>query len=323
MKVTYLPKEILQETSEPFTGPVKVTTCGNVIETMKMSKVNRKGPKIHQLGGGLYVLQSDIDRETGEITGEIKEFNRTENRGQNLYGLSKSMKDLRDLINCNVTDPAKVRWMTFTYAENMTDNKQLYRDRQKFWQRVQYWHVKQSLPVPEYISIVEPQGRGAWHLHELWLYPDKAPFLPNATIADLWQQGFVTVKKLDDVDNVGAYLTAYLCDVPLDECRAAGIDPTVFEVKECEVTGDDGEKLTKKYVKGARVHLYPAKMNFYRTSRGVKRPEVEWVSEKEAKEKVSSAKLTYEKAVRLTDDEKGFRSDILYEYYNKIRKENQ
>lgn len=306
-------------------APIKVTTCGNVIETMAMDKVNRKGPTITQLGDYKYYLPEDVDFETGEIK-NIREFNRTDNRGQNTFGIAQSMKAVRDLINCNVTDPDFVRWMTFTYAENMTDTKRLYTDRGAFWKRVIRWHKKNNIPVPEYIAVVEPQGRGAWHLHELWLYPSKAPYLPNDVIADLWQQGFVTVKKLDNVDNVGAYITAYLCDVPMDEGDRLGINTKnlkPWQIKEAEIKQEDGSTVKKKYIKGARLNLYPNKMNFYRTSRGVKRPEVEWLKADKVKEKVKAGTLTYSKAIRLSDCDGDFTSDIKYEYYNTLRGKSQ
>ena len=300
---------------------VKVTTCGNVIETMQMEKVNRRGSSIVNLGDDAYCLASDFDADTGEIHGEIKYFERTENRGQNLSGIAQSMKAVRDLINCNVTDPKKCRWLTLTYAENMRDREKLYNDRKAFWLRVTRWHKKHGISVPEYITIVEPQGRGAWHLHELWLYDFNAPFLPNETVRNLWQNGFVTVKKLEDVDNVGAYITAYLCDVPLEEAEQNAVDLQGFEIKEAEVTTDDGSKITKKLVKGLRLHYYPSGMNFYRTSRNVKRPSVEWMKESEAKKKVKAATLTYSKSIRLSDDK--YTNDIHYAYYNTIRRKSQ
>ena len=298
----------------------KVTTCGNIVEHLTMSRVNRKGSGIINLGNYQYMIPGEVDPYTGEVV--VHDMERTENRAENTKGLAQSMKKVRDLLNCNVTNPKHCRWVTLTYAENMTDTKRLYSDRQKFWQRLTNWHKKNGHPVPEYISIVEPQGRGAWHMHEVWIYPSKAPYLPNETIREIWRQGFVTVKKLEDVDNVGAYLTAYLCDVPLDEAEAAGLNTNGLEVKEVEVTAEDGSKTHKRYVKGARLHLYPTGMNFYRTSRGVKRPEVEWMSQREAKEKVSAATLTYSKAMRLTDGEQ-FRSDLVYEYYNTVRGKSQ
>lgn len=313
-----------EERKKSNSGLVKLTTCGNILETMEMERVNRKGTSIYNLGDGQYCHLSEIDLSTGEVHGEIKEFQRTENRAENYYGMRKSMKMVRDLINCNVTIPENVRWMTFTYAENMTDTVRLYEDRKAFWKRVQRWHKKKGFPVPEYITIVEPQGRGAWHLHELWIYPYKAPFLPNSEIASLWGFGFVTVKKLDDVDNIGAYITAYLCDVPLEEIDRENIVSSM-PIKEVEVTQEDGTKVTKKMVKGARLHLYPNKMNFYRTSRGIKRPRVEWIPEEKAKEKVSAGTLTYSKTLRLTDTSgaEEYTNDIHYEYYNLVRGKKQ
>ena len=311
-----------------FEGPLKVTTCGNVIETMAMEKLNRKGSQIIQLGDYKYILKSDID-EHGEIIGEVKEFKRTDNRGQNLKGMARSMKDLRDLINCNVTNVANCRWVTLTYRQRenpseeavpMTDTKRLYEDMKNFYKRLKYHHEKNGLPPYERIDAVEPQGSGSWHVHSLWIYDKKAPYIANKDLAELWGQGFVTIKKLDDVDNVGAYLTAYLCDVEVTEALQQGIDIRHMHFKDVEVTDEDGQTVKKRYIKGARLHMYPAKMNFYRTSRGVKRPSVEWLSEQEAKEKVKAATLTFSKNIRLTDEETDFTSDIQYRYYNTIRK---
>lgn len=303
----------IEDFRESGTGMCKVTECGHITEIMEMYKKNNSCA-IRKLDSENYVL---LD------TGEVKQFNKTLDRAQDSAAKSRfaaSMKALRDLINCNCTEPINCRWMTFTYAENMTDTKRLYRDRQKFWQRVTYWHKKNSIPAPEYISVVEPQGRGAWHLHELWIYPQKAPYLPNETIRELWQQGFVQVKKLEDCDNIGAYLTAYLTDVPLEEYEGSFYDT---DIKIAEVTQEDGSKVSKKLVKGARLNFYPAGMNFYRTSRGINRPSVEWTTKAAAKEKVSGATLTYSSAIRLSSDDNSFSNDIKYEYYNAIRPSSQ
>ncbi|WP_272864719.1 hypothetical protein [Clostridioides difficile] len=37
-----------------------------------------------------------------------------------------------------------------------------------------------------------------------------SPFIPNSKMSELLKQGFTVTKKLDDVYNVGAYLTAFL-----------------------------------------------------------------------------------------------------------------
>ena len=61
---------------------VKVTTCGNIVETMQMEKVNRRGSSIVNFGGGVYCRTADFDPSTGEVNGEgLKHFQRTESHG--------------------------------------------------------------------------------------------------------------------------------------------------------------------------------------------------------------------------------------------------
>ena len=66
---------------------------------------------------------------------------------------------------------------------------------------------------------------------------------------------------------------------------------------EVETEAERGVKQKKAIVKGARLHLYPSGFNLYRCSRGVKRPEVEEMTEGEAQELIGGAQLTYEKTI--------------------------
>ena len=69
----------------------------------------------------------------------------------------------------------------------------------------------------EYIVACEPQSRGAWHMHLIIIFDRLAPFIPNATIETLWEQGFTKTTRLENIDNIGAYLTAYLGDMEYNE----------------------------------------------------------------------------------------------------------
>ncbi|MGW7157742.1 rolling circle replication-associated protein, partial [Streptomyces sp. NPDC054887] len=57
-----------------------------------------------------------------------------------------------------------------TYKKNMTDTKKLYSDFQNFIDRLRYKYKKES--SIDYLSVVEPQGRGAWHCHVLMRFND-------------------------------------------------------------------------------------------------------------------------------------------------------
>ena len=286
--------------------PVKVTEMGNVIEVQYMSKRNQKQTIQMLPGGEQFVVCA---------TGEIKDVEHHTTRKDNKKGLYKTFANARGMINANVTDVSKVRWCTLTYAENMTDPKRLYEDFKKFNMRFQWYCKSKGYSKPEYIVMMEPQGRGAWHAHLLYIWQDmKAPYIANKDFRELWGHGFVKIKKLDNVDNVGAYLTAYLGDMELDEIQG-NIDG---KVKIVEVD-ENGEKVKKAIVKGARLDLYPVNFNMLRYSRGCKKPIEEMLYQDEAEKKVLGATKTFESAIKLTDSENDFESVIIKEQYNKIR----
>lgn len=292
---------------------VKVTEMGNVIEVQYMSRRNCKQTIQMLQGGEQFVICA---------TGEIKDVEHHYTRKDNKKGLYKTFANARAVINANVTDVSKVRWCTLTYAENMTDPKRLYEDFRNFNWRFQYYCKTHGYSKPEYIVMMEPQGRGAWHAHLLYIWQDqKAPYISNQDFRELWGHGFVRIKKLDNVDNVGAYLTAYLGDMEIDEMdvsKAVGKQCKVVEVED-----EDGKKVKKAIVKGARLDLYPANFNMLRCSRGVKRPVAEMMSQEEASKKVSAATKTFESAIKLNDHENDFETVIIREQYNKVRGKNQ
>ena len=292
---------------------VKVTEMGNVVEVQYMSRRNCKQTIQMLTGGEQFVICA---------TGEVKDIEHHATRKDNKKGLYKTFANARAVINANVTDVSKVRWCTLTYAENMTDTKRLYEDFRDFNKRFQYYCKTHGYSKPEYIVMMEPQGRGAWHAHLLYIWQDqKAPYISNQDFRELWGHGFVKIKKLDNVDNVGAYLTAYLGDMEIDEMdlsKAVGKQCKVVEVED-----EDGKKVKKAIIKGARLDLYPANFNMLRCSRGVKRPVAEMMSQEDAYKKVSAATKTFESAIKLIDHENDFETVIIREQYNKIRGKNQ
>lgn len=280
---------------------VKVTEMGNVTELMYMERRNTKAT-IKKIDKSHYMIVS---------TGEIFENNHSENRSQNKNSLRQTFRKLRNIINANILKVENVRWLTLTYAENMTDTTRLYLDFKKFIMRFGTYCKNKDIKKFEYIVAMEPQGRGAWHAHLLFIWDNKAPYIPNKDLADIWKQGFVTVKALDDVDNVGAYLTAYLGDMEAQEALESGCVNVGDIVKEVEI---DGKK--KSIIKGARLNMYPPGFNLYRHSRGIKQPIESYQTYGEIK-KASVGALTFKNAFSITDEE--YSNVISKEYYNSKR----
>ena len=70
---------------------------------------------------GCPIRKLDADHYEVVRTKEIKEFQHTSKRTDNINSIACSMQKLRNIINYNVTDPKRITWLTLTYAENMQD----------------------------------------------------------------------------------------------------------------------------------------------------------------------------------------------------------
>jgi hypothetical protein len=287
------------------TALVKVTKMKHIIEVQHMEKVNRNAN----------IKKLDADRYVEIATGEIKEFNHSVTRKDNFNSLRQTFKKLRYLINNNFTGSGNELHIILTYKSNMTDTKQLYEDFKNFMKRLRYAYEKQS--TIDYLTVIEPQGRGAWHCHVLMRFNelDKV-FIKNKELRALWGLGYVTVKSLKDVDNIGAYLSAYLADVELTEDN---VGQAVSQGAEIAVKVVEGKE--KKFVKGGRLHMYPVGMNLYRKSKGVLVPERIEMSFREVKKIVGSTQPHYQKSITVQDDD--FSNTIQYVQYNmkRIQKE--
>lgn len=274
-----------------------------------------------------------IDYETGEIS-EVYECNHIKNRSENVFQVGQTLKRLRDLINTNVVDTTHWKWITLTYGDNMTDTKKLYNDYKNFIKRLKAQYKEYNL---EYIVCCEPQGRGAWHIHLLLDFGTKAPYIHNDTIWKLWSpkgykndRDYTKTRAVDDIDNVGAYLTAYLGDMELTEENLHSLAQTSPQLAKNILQGHvptkdiiDDMDCIKQYVKGARLYMYPPKFNIYRCSRGIKKPIVELMHVEVAKKKIGSLQPTYTTSIHLEDLDNHYNNTYHYEYYNTKRAQNK
>lgn len=216
------------------------------------------------------IIRMDNDTYKVRRTGEIKPIKHGSSRMDAKQTLRHSFKRLRNIIDCNVTSQNRdhIHWITLTYAENMTDHKRLYEDFRKFNMRLKYW-CKKEFPDNsyEYIAVAEPQARGAWHLHLILVWSNKAPFIKNERLAEIWGFGFVKINVLKkNLSNVARYLCAYLTDLPIEDaqqCEKGTFSNRKYDIKNVN---------EKAIIKGARLELYPAGFQIFRCSKGIKHP---------------------------------------------------
>lgn len=261
---------------------VKIVKCNHIYELTYINSISQVLNNYKRISK---------DKMVSLVTGEVIDVKLSSNRFQNLNSLRSTIKRLRDLINANFEGSDNELFITLTYKENMTDLRRLYEDFDKFYKRLKYKYKGVDFL---YISVVEPQLRGAWHIHLLLKALNlKDLYIPNIEIETLWSHGFTKTERLNQVDNVGAYLSAYLTDF-LD---------------------DSGIKR-----KGARLYMYPAGMNIYRCSRNCIKPEVFKVNYETAKNFLPDECKTYEVAYDLFDSEGNLVNSIKKEFYNLKRR---
>lgn len=287
------------------TKKVKVVNMGHIIEVMAMDKIPNGTFGITKLSKDEYVVND---------TGEVMEYNHTESRTENKDNLRRTFKQLRYLINYNFRGFGNELAFTITYREHVTDPERLYKDFEKFMKRLRYRYRD-----IDYLNVVEPMGSGRWHCHVLLRFNDmEKVYIPNKEVAELWGQGFVTVKAIrKDVDNIGAYLSAYLGDIEVT--KEAIVDAYKNSDKvELKTVLVDGKE--KKFIKGGRLHYYPTGMRIYRKSKGIKEPPVEWLEFSDVKKMVGSREPNYSKTVDIVDEFETTINSITYYQYNLKRK---
>ena len=178
-------------------------------------------------------------------TGEIHEMDTSgSTRLDNLKSTKQTMKKLRRLVAHNFTGGINQLWITLTYRDHVTDPAIVYMDFKAFIRR-----IRNQFGNVDYITVIEPQESGRWHLHVL-MKNDTTLSIPNDVVATMWVKGFTKTKRLRRADKIGNYLIAYLSNLQI---------------------GDEGSQ-NKSIVKGARLYMYPKGIRIYRTSRGIEKP---------------------------------------------------
>ncbi|MCX6719279.1 MAG: hypothetical protein NTZ38_02810 [Candidatus Taylorbacteria bacterium] len=131
--------------------------------------------------------------------------------------MQRSNSKLRRLVNANAWKwtkpdgtPYPPVFATFTFKENIKDIKVANRIFSHFVKRLNYelGHTKKSFL--KYITVIEFQDfsrDGVVHYHSIFF---NLEFIRKDILADIWGQGFVHIRAIDQVNNAGAYVSKYL-----------------------------------------------------------------------------------------------------------------
>lgn len=124
--------------------------------------------------------------------------------------LSRARKDLRRIVNSNVDaygDEFTTKFVTLTFRDNVTDLKLANYEFKKFMQRLNYHMFGVKKSNIKYSVVPEFQKRGAVHYHIIFY---NLPYLKANDLSSIWGNGFIKINRIDNVDNVGAYVCKYM-----------------------------------------------------------------------------------------------------------------
>lgn len=175
----------------------RVIVSGGVIEVYEYEKPVFKG----------YKSNGGRDKKADE---EGKEKNRKD-------VLRRARQEVRRIVNANVGaygEHFTAKFLTLTFGDNVTDLDQAHYEFKKFIQRMNYLIFGAKSGNLRYTAVVQFQERGAVHYHVI-IY--NIPFVKWKEIESTWRNGYVWINKIDDVDNVGAYVCRYMTKEVDDE----------------------------------------------------------------------------------------------------------
>lgn len=139
----------------------------------------------------------------GGFSGIAKGQAEIENALKNYANTNQRRRDKIRRLACTNFNNIYDKFLTLTFAENMTNIEECNLLFKKFIMKLKYTYKLKDL---KYLAVIEFQQRGAVHYHVLL----NIPYIPHNELQNLWGHGFVFVNAISHVDNLGAYILKYM-----------------------------------------------------------------------------------------------------------------
>lgn len=180
-------KPIIPQVNSTKSIKKKLVFSGNTLESFEY-----ENPYLSEYSCG----NKKVGRASKNTTEQDKALNREKN-------LNRARAEVRRKANAN---PQLNKFFTLTFKDNVTDLKFANNEFHNFNRRMNYYCKKHGYDKFEYIAVPEFQKRGAVHYHLLC----NLPYTKASELEKVWGNGFIKINKIDNVDNVGAYITKYM-----------------------------------------------------------------------------------------------------------------
>lgn len=158
----------------------------------------------------IYDYERPVERGYESKGGRDKKADAEESGKNREKTLKRARQDIRRIVNANVGaygDDFTAKFLTLTFADNVTDIEKANTEFKRFVKRMNYHLFGTKKGNLRYTVVPEFQDRGSVHYHVI-IY--NIPYTKSEYIEKIWKNGFIKINKIDNVNNVGAYICKYL-----------------------------------------------------------------------------------------------------------------
>lgn len=226
----------------------KVIVSGHIIEVYSYEipvQFGKKSCKKEQLA--YHESTHDVDPETGEIRRKDYSYDPESARQANCR---RAKNNLRRLLISNFDNRSTFITLTFRNGsvQDVTDVKECNIAFRQFIKR-----MRRRYGGFKYCTVIEFQdtnGRGAVHYHVV----ADIPYVHYEKLAEIWENGFIGINRIDHVDNVGAYITKYMTkdsNDPRLQGKKSYMTSTNM-IRPIEVFGGEAHEIVEKYLMGKK-----------------------------------------------------------------------
>lgn len=177
----------------------RIITSGDIVEVI-------------QYGRPVKIKGESRARPPSSERGKDREKEKTVNR---LITVHRARSKLRRTISANVWrwydekgNAIRPKFLTLTFRENIKEFEKANYEFTKFVQRLnEAFYGRKCKSQLKYLLVPEFQKRGAIHYHVIFF---NLPYIEEKRLRLIWNQGFIKINSISEVDNVGAYICKYM-----------------------------------------------------------------------------------------------------------------
>ena len=132
---------------------------------------------------------------------DINLSKKSEERSNNQKSQSSIHRTKKNIKNITNSNPQLTKFLTLTFKKNVNDIDYANYEFMQFVKRMKFKYIDF-----QYLAVIEFQKRGAVHYHIIC----NLPYVNKKLIAKKWRHGFIKIKRIKRINNMGGYISKYV-----------------------------------------------------------------------------------------------------------------